>query len=148
MPNESLEYIKDNYPSWMELLFLTNYLKNESVLGGYKESKLFPFKKYQVAHFKYELKEYISEIWFQKLLKRLLKNSEFNKIWNTTLPLEIEDHHLYDYEYNRFINKSKKQDKHLNFHVFSLRPTYDARFYFMVHMPADTNTALFYTKKT
>jgi len=139
MSEEALEYIHERFPNWMELLFLTNYLSTPKVLGGYKESHLLPFDEYQVAHFKYELREYLSKAWFQKLLKRLSTNSEFKMLWEEIAPLEVADHQLYDYEFNRFYVKND-ETKRLSYHVFSVRPTSDARFYFMVHIPSDLNT--------
>jgi transcriptional regulator with XRE-family HTH domain len=144
MPDESLEYIKQKYPNWMELLFLTKYLNNSMVQGGYKESSLLSFYEYQVAHFKFELKEYFSETWFQKLLKSLKESTEFSELWNKMSPIEIEDHQLYDYEFNRFMVINNDEKMQLSFHVFSVRPTADARFYFMVHVPADGITSDFY----
>lgn len=52
--------------------------------------------------------------------------------------------HFYEYEFNEFTNDWQDKKETLKFHVLSIHPAFDFRFYIMIHQPADKNTYEFY----
>lgn len=143
LSNEAVDYINENHPNWLELLFLTNYLNDIEVMAGYSKTRLHSFKKYQISQFKYEQLDYISETWFIKLIHVLSENKEFERLWNETQPMNRAEHLWYDYEFNQIMGSWDGKNMDLLFHVCTLRPTLDPRFNFIAHFPADEKTIEF-----
>lgn len=136
------KFLTRNKPSWMEMLFSRGSFDNVKIKGGYSEKEARPFKEYQIAHFKFEQESSTEEPWFRKLLLRLSQDDEFRKLW-TSVPM-AEASHFYEYEFNEFIGNWRGKEEVLKFHVLSIRPAFDFRYYIMIHQPANEYTRQFY----
>lgn len=143
LSDEAVQYINDKHPNWLELLFLTNHLNNVQVQAGYSKDRLHSFKEYQIAQFKYEQLDFVSETWFLKLIQTLSTNKEFEDLWNKTQPMNRAEHLWYDYEFNVISGNWDGKDKSLTFHVCTMRPTFDPRFNYITHFPADRHSLEF-----
>lgn len=140
--DEEYEFLEKNKPNWMELLFLRKSFSKVKIRGGYREKELHPFEEYQVAHFKFEQEENTNEMWFRNLLSKLKEDENFRKLW-AKIP-SAGAGHLYEYEFNEFTGNWRGREETLKFHVLSIHPAHDFRFYIMIHQPADEHTYKFY----
>lgn len=137
-------FLERNKPNWTEMLFLRKSVDNIQIRGGYSEKELRPFKEYQIAHFKFEQEGNTNETWYRKLLQRLSQDEEFRKLWEK-IPM-AKASHFYEYEFNEFTGDWQGKKETLKFHVLSIHPAFDFRFYIMVHQPSDKNTYEFYQR--
>lgn len=143
MSDTDYRYLEKNFPNWLEMLFLRKSFNRIKMRAGYREGELKPFEEFQVAHFKFESVAYSNEKWFRKLLSKLSVDSDFRKLW-AEVPPSKEGHLLYEYEFDECTGNWRGREETLRFHVFSIHPTFDFRFYLMVCLPADENTHTFY----
>ncbi len=139
LSEECVHYINNNNPNWLELLFLTNFIKSDNIRAGNSEKCIKEYKNYQVSQFKYEMSDYLSEAWLTMLIKKLMKSSEFYKIWTSINEKKVVNDMWYDYEYYEIQRGSKR----LSFHVCTLRPIFDPRFNYIMHFPADQQSLNF-----
>jgi transcriptional regulator with XRE-family HTH domain len=135
LSDEAFIYINNSNPNWMELLFLTDYLNNVDVMGGVTKKDLRPFKEYQIAHFKRELQNSFSETWFLKLIQNLKTNPEFEDLWSKIPQLDVNSQIWHEYEYNSFTYHNTVNPYSKSYHICSIRPNFDSRFYYMIHIP-------------
>lgn len=134
--------INSNHPNWLELLFSTDYINSNTIKAGSSEKKVSEYKNYQISQFKYEMSEYITETWFNDLIKKLKINPEFKEKWENMSHKEDSAYLWYDYEFYEIINNGQV----LKFHVCTMRPSIDPRFNYIVHFPADKKTIDFFEK--
>lgn len=144
LSNEEYRFLEENKLNWLELLFLHKSFKNVKINGGYTEMSMSPSEEYFIRHFKFEQLGNINEKWLRNLLLKLSKDSNFRELW-AKIPPSNEDH-FYEYEINHFTSNWRGKEETLKFYVFSVRPTFDYRFYLLIHQPADEKTFKFYTK--
>lgn len=134
-------YVSKYHPNWLEMLFLHKSFENIEIKGGYSERNTKPFKIFQISHFKFEQAGNTNENWFGSLLAKLSQDHEFRQLWLKVPP--AQEDLLYEYEFDEFNGIWSGQKKKLKFHVFSIHPTSDFRFYLMIHQPADQETFQF-----
>lgn len=140
--DEQYLYIEKNYPNWLEIVFIEKFFTNVEIRGGFSEKKLLPFHEFEIAHFKFEHSSNSNERWYRNLLTRVSKESVFREKWNTVQKFS-KDHLLYEYEVDEFIGVWKGKKQKLKFHIFSVHPTFDFRFYLMIHSPANSRAYAF-----
>lgn len=143
--NKEYRFLEKNKPNWMEVLFLRKSFNDVKIRGGYSPELILPFDEYQIAHFKFEQQDSIDEPWYRKLLMKLGQDDNFKTLWGK-VPM-THSYRFYEYEFNEFTGKWRGKEEILKFHVLSISPVFDSRFWIMIHQPADENTYKFYSKK-
>lgn len=144
VPEETQKQRKKNYPRIIENIFDQN-----SPFSNHNSSKVsqdeIDFFKRVVLIFQYKQKNRINERWYQDLLKKMMNNDLFRKIW-----LEVQQNPSPDIDVTRCGNKinlhnisTDEQDLKMYFFV---SPVFkDPRFEIEFYIPTDLQTYKYFT---
>ena len=133
-PKDFINIVPKVKPNLLELVIAPKELLPVDIFKGDSEKNLKPFPIAQVAQFKFEQLGRENDDWYKKLVGRLIKNSEFRKIWVEVNPSNSHKK-LLDYEY-KIIKWPKNEKPEKVYHVFSSRLISDQRFQLILYLPA------------
>ena len=131
-------------PNWMELVFLHKTFSKVSIREGYKKALMYPYDEFQLAYFKDELAPYTNDRWYKDLMSRLSEDEHFRKLWSN-IPA-FPNATLYEYVYKEISGEWIGTHQVLKFHSFSIRPSFDFRYFITSLHAVDENTFKFYAK--
>lgn len=146
LTSQEIREIEKKKPHWFEVFFNRKKFKAVEIKGGTNEKAILGFAEHEIALFKYEQSLNTNESWFLNLLSKMSKNAYFSDLWRRIKAYQ-QEHLLYEYEVNTFKGIYRGQERNLSFHVTSIHPTFDFRFYLLMHFPADEVTTKFYSGK-
>lgn len=144
IPEKEREYIESKMPNWMELVFLRKTFSKVSIHEGYNKASLYPYDEFQLAYFKDELAPYITNRWYKDLISQLSQDEHFRELWSSTSALKNAT--LYEYVYKEISGTWNGKQQVLKFHSFSIRPSFDFRYFITSLHAADEHTFKFYAK--
>lgn len=136
--NKEYKYIAEHMPNWMEMLFIRGSLDHVEIKAGYTQDSLVPAYEYWIGHFKYEQAHNTEESWYRKLLTELNRMDHFKELWPIIKPSTGD--HLFGYEVNEITGMWEGKKRTLRYHVTTISPTHDQRFFLLVHYPIDQQT--------
>ena len=88
-----------------------------------------------------------NEKWYRELIKKMLTNDKFNRLWREITP-ELYQKTLLDYEYKIVKGNWDGKKTILRFHLLTSRVISDIRFQIVLYFPAEKNTQTFFKKNT
>jgi len=138
-------YLFENKPNWLELLFSQDRFFGVNIREGYALQEISSYYEHEISQFKYDHMDNTKEKWYLDLIARLSKNETFRQKWVSITPDNYENL-LYEHEVHSIRGEWNKKKATLNFHEFSVRPSFDFRYYLSIYMPADTFTYELYQR--
>ncbi|MDO8498734.1 MAG: helix-turn-helix transcriptional regulator [bacterium] len=135
LPPQLKKSLLDQKPNLLEFAFAPKEMVPVDIFKGDDKNHLKPFSFAQTAQFKVEQKGRENESWYDRLIRGLMQNPEFLRLWKE---VKVEDYHkkLLDYEYKvvKWLGKEKKE---FHYHIFTSRHISDPRFQVVLYLPAD-----------
>lgn len=130
-PEELAKNIPKTRPNLLEFVIAPKDIMPVEIFKGDDEQSLKPFGIAQTSQFKVEQAGRENDLWLKKLLGRLMKNTEFRKLWSQSGPGSYHKR-LLDYEYKVIKWPDGKIEK---YHVFTSRIISDIRFQLTIYLP-------------
>ncbi|OGC51555.1 hypothetical protein A2982_03195 [candidate division WWE3 bacterium RIFCSPLOWO2_01_FULL_39_13] len=143
IPEKVREKLSEIKPNLLEYPFLPKEIFPLAVYKGENESNIKPFPIAQIAQFKIEQIMRTNEKWYRDLLRKMMANNAFKKLWAEVTP-ELYHKDLLDYEYKMVIGNWKSKKTTLKFHLLTSRIIGDVRFQIVLYFPADLPTRRFF----
>ncbi|KKR88087.1 MAG: hypothetical protein UU34_C0001G0084 [Candidatus Curtissbacteria bacterium GW2011_GWA1_41_11] len=134
-------------PNLLEFAFLPKEILPVEISKGEDEKHCKPFPVAQIAQFKIEQIMRTNEKWYRELIKKMLTNDKFNRLWREITP-ELYQKTLLDYEYKIVKGNWLNKKITLQFHLLTSRVISDVRFQIVLYFPVEKNTQMFFTKNT
>jgi hypothetical protein len=136
VPEEQQQFVEEKFPNMIEIMFDPNFILNRSTEAN-KIDERNQFLLRILHHFQYAQRNRSREKWYQELVKRMMSNDMFRKLW----PIAQRDNG-YHSDIINFAKKSltTENGQVLDFYIF-LVPLYaDPRFMLELHIPANEKT--------
>ena len=133
-------------PNLLEFAFLPKEMLPVEIFKGEDNKHIKPFSIAQIAQFKIEQIMRTNEKWYRELIKKMLTNDKFNKLWREITP-DSYPKTLLDYEYKIVKGNWVNKKTTLRFHLLTSRVISDVRFQTVLYFPVDKITEKFFTNK-
>lgn len=136
-------YLIKNKPNWLEILFNQEKYLGVKINESYSLNDNLTLYEHEISQFKYDHMNNTKEKWFIELITKLSKDKMFREKWENIDPNNYENL-LQDHEVHTVTGNWNDKNATLKFNEFSVRPTFDFRYYLSVYMPANRTTYEFY----
>jgi|SRR3989344_642241 len=133
-------------PNLLEFPFLPKEMLPVEIFKGEDNKHIKPFSIAQIAQFKIEQIMRTNEKWYRDLIKKMMKNNEFKRLWMEVTP-ELYQKDLLDYEYKEIKGKWRERGEILRYHLLTSRLIFDVRFQIILYFPIEKATQKFFIKK-
>lgn len=130
-------------PNLLEFAFLPKQILPVEISKGEDNKNLKPFPIAQVAQFKIEQIMRANEKWYRELIRKMMVNNTFKKLWKEVTP-DLYDKKLLDYEYKEVEGNWTGKKITLRLHLFTSRIIPDIRFQTVLYLPSDKTTQNFF----
>jgi len=127
----------------LELPFLSKEVLSIKVAKGGDEEHLKLLAEAQVARFKVEQAVWTSESWYKDLIRKMMKNTQFARLWREVEPRDYQKEFL-DYEYEVIEGQWDGQSEVLRFYILTSKLIMDPRFQLVTYLPVDEATSDFF----
>lgn len=133
-PKDFINQVPKVKPNLLELVIAPKELLPVEIFKGDHKENLKPFAIAQTVQFKFEQLGRETDLWYKKLINKLIGDPRFREIW-----LEVNPQSYYksllDYEY-KVITWPNNEKPEKRYHVLSSRLISDQRFQIILYYPA------------
>lgn len=138
------EWIKEEMPTIFEIQYASEAVQNKH-LKGEKLKEWHDFLLEAIGQFKYEHRTRTKEKWYLDLVKKMMNDDLFRKLWKEA---QIPSKQPLFRDYSRFTTPHPKdKNKLLTFDIFCVHLIKDPRFFIEFQVPADLETFNYFQKK-
>lgn len=142
---ESLEFVNTSKTNILEYALMDEDQFPCIVEKGEGPDNLKPFAVAQIASFKTENARFQNEGWYKDLVKKLMKNEKFRKLWPVVNQKEYQKK-LHNYEFKRTTFTKNGKKVVLNFHMYTAKLIKYPQLEVVFYHPADEITKKYFLK--